>query len=224
MTSAVIQLKDISKTYGNGDAEVRALKKTNLTFTNKEFVAVMGKSGSGKSTLLNIVGMLDHPTTGEYILNNENISIQSDNKISQIRSLSIGFIFQSFNLFSRQTILENVMTPMRYAGLKSKAEMKVIACDLIERVGLADRLKHRPSELSGGQCQRVAIARALANNPPVLLADEPTGNLDEKTGEEVMKIFHELRNNGQLIIMVTHNPEYESEVDRMIHLSDGHVV
>ena len=224
MTEPVIQLKNISKTYGSGDAEVKALKETNLAFYNREFVGIMGKSGSGKSTLLNIIGMLDHPSSGEYLLHDQNISAQNDDTISRIRSLSIGFIFQSFNLFSRQTILENVMTPMRYAGQKSKSQMKERALELIERVGLADRLTHRPSELSGGQCQRVAIARALANNPPVLLADEPTGNLDEKTGREVLDIFHELRNNGQLIIIVTHNPEYEQEVNRMIHLSDGYVI
>lgn len=224
MSSAVIQLKEICKTYGSGDTAVNALKKTNLNFYNQEFVGIMGKSGSGKSTLLNILGMLDHPTSGEYILNNENISAHCDNKISQIRSVSIGFIFQSFNLFARQTILENVMTPMRYAGKKSKTEMHQIATHLLEKVGLENRLKHRPSELSGGQRQRVAIARSLSNNPPVLLADEPTGNLDEKTGNEVIDIFHELKASGQLIIMVTHNPEYEAVVDRMIHLSDGNVV
>jgi putative ABC transport system ATP-binding protein len=222
--SAVIELRNICKTYGTGDAAVNALKETNLSFHNQEFVGIMGKSGSGKSTLLNILGMLDHPSSGEYLLNNENISAHCDNKISQIRSVSIGFIFQSFNLFSRQTILENVMTPMRYAGKHTKSEMLEIATHLLEKLGLADRLKHRPSELSGGQCQRVAIARSLANNPPVLLADEPTGNLDEKTGNEVIDIFHELKAKGQLIIMVTHNPEYENVVDRMIHLSDGHVV
>ncbi|MCM8531946.1 MAG: ABC transporter ATP-binding protein [Lentisphaeraceae bacterium] len=222
--SAVITLKDISKTYGVGDTSVQALKKTNLSFFNQEFVGIMGKSGSGKSTLLNILGMLDHPSTGEYILDNQNISDHSDDRISYIRSVSIGFIFQSFNLFARQTILENVITPMRYAGTKSKSEMIETATHLLDKLGLADRLKHRPSELSGGQCQRVAIARSLANNPPVLLADEPTGNLDEKTGNEVIDIFHELKANGQLIIMVTHNPEYENIVDRMIHLSDGHVV
>ncbi|MCM8535760.1 MAG: ABC transporter ATP-binding protein [Lentisphaeraceae bacterium] len=222
--SAVINLKDISKTYGHGDTSVQALKKTNLSFFNQEFVGIMGKSGSGKSTLLNILGMLDHPSTGEYILDNQNISDHCDDKISYIRSVSIGFIFQSFNLFARQTILENVITPMRYAGTKSKKEMVETATGLLDKLGLADRLKHRPSELSGGQCQRVAIARSLANNPPVLLADEPTGNLDEKTGNEVIDIFHELKAKGQLIIMVTHNPEYENVVDRMIHLSDGHVV
>jgi len=221
---AVIELKDISKTYGSGIAAVEALKKTNLSFNNNEFVGIMGKSGSGKSTLLNILGMLDHPSSGQYLLNRENISAHCDDQISQIRSVSIGFIFQSFNLFSRQTILENVITPMRYAGGKSKKEMNEVATHLLEKLGLVDRLKHRPSELSGGQCQRVAIARSLANNPPVLLADEPTGNLDEKTGNEVIDIFHELKANGQLIIMVTHNPEYEAVVDRMIHLSDGHVV
>ncbi|MCH2209036.1 MAG: ABC transporter ATP-binding protein [Lentisphaerales bacterium] len=222
--SPVIQLKDISKTYGVGDSAVQALRKTNLSFHNEEFVGIMGKSGSGKSTLLNILGMLDQPSTGEYILNKENISSHCDNKISQIRSVSIGFIFQSFNLFTRQTVLENVITPMRYAGNKSKQEMQETATHLLEKLGLGDRMKHRPSELSGGQCQRVAIARSLVNNPPVLLADEPTGNLDEKTGNEVIEIFHELKAKGQLIIMVTHNPEYESVVDRMIHLSDGHVV
>ena len=222
--SAVIELKDISKTYGMGDASVQALKKTNLNFFNQEFVGIMGKSGSGKSTLLNILGMLDQPSTGEYILDKQNISSHDDDQISHIRSVSIGFIFQSFNLFSRQTILENVMTPMRYAGNKSKKEMLETATHLLDKLGLADRLKHRPSELSGGQCQRVAIARSLVNNPPVLLADEPTGNLDEKTGNEVIDIFHELKAKGQLIIMVTHNPEYEAVVDRMIHLSDGYVV
>ena len=224
MSSAVIKLNNVSKTYGAGEAAVKALKETNLSFYNEEFVAIMGKSGSGKSTMLNIIGMLDHPSTGEYILNDDNISAHCDNAISKIRSVSIGFIFQSFNLFPRQTILENVMTPMRYAGKRSRSEIKSNAEYLLEKLGLADRLKHRPSELSGGQCQRVAIARALANDPPVLLADEPTGNLDEKTGNEVINIFHELKANGQLIIMVTHNPEYETVVDRMIHLSDGYVV
>ena len=219
----LIKLCGISKTYDTGGSPVHALQPTDLEIVAGRFISIMGQSGSGKSTLLNILGMLDRPTNGEYRLNGHEVAKLNDNEMSDIRCRNIGIIFQSFNLFSHFSILENVCVPMRYAGNNSK-DMHEYAAHLLDKLGLGDRLKSRPNQLSGGQCQRVAIARSLANNPPVILADEPTGNLDEKTGNEVMDIFHELVSAGRSIIMVTHNPEYESQMHRVIHLQDGKVV
>lgn len=222
MDKPVITLRGISRVYGAGDAAVHALRPTDLDIASGHFVAIMGQSGSGKSTLLNILGMLDRPTGGEYLIDGENVSLLDDDARSKSRCLHIGFVFQSFNLLNNFTVLENVCVPMQYAEVP-EGEMKERAEVLLEKFGLADRLTHRPTELSGGQCQRVAIARALANNPTILMADEPTGNLDEQTGEEVLEIFHELRQQGRTIIMVTHNPEYRDEVERIITLHDGRI-
>lgn len=218
----MIELRSIAKRYQMGAHSVDALHPLDLKFHSGQFVAIVGPSGSGKSTLLNLLGLLDTPSTGEYWLDGQNVAQLPDHQISNIRCRKIGFIFQSFNLFPDMSVLENVCVPMHYAD-KTKTFMHERAVQVLERLGLKDRLKHRPTELSGGQRQRVAIARSLANDPPVLLADEPTGNLDEQTGEEVMEIFRELRSEGRSIIMVTHNPDYEDEVDRVIEIRDGRI-
>jgi len=219
-----IELSGISRVYDRGATQVHALQPTDLAFAEGRFYAIMGASGSGKSTMLNLLGMLDRPTTGSYVLDGIDVSRLGDDDVSYIRCRKIGFIFQSFNLFPHFSVLENVCVPMRYAEVLDEASMQQRAHELLERVGLADRIHHKPTELSGGQCQRVAIARALANDSPILLADEPTGNLDEKTGEEVLEIFRRLRDDGRTVIMVTHNPEYETEVEEVIRLHDGEVV
>jgi len=216
----VIELCDVTKTYRVGDQEVHALRPTCLTFAAGEFAAIVGPSGSGKSTLLNLIGMLDQPTTGEYFLRRHRVSGLADNDISDLRCHSIGFIFQSFNLFPSLTVTENVCMPMRYAGA-SRTQMLARAEELLDALQMSDRRIHRPAELSGGQCQRVAIARALANDPPVILADEPTGNLDEKTGEEVLQIFKDLSAQGRLVLMVTHNLAYRSIAGRVVEIHDG---
>ncbi len=220
---SLIQLQDISRVYGSGENAVHALRPTQLHIEEGTFVAIYGPSGSGKSTLLNMLGLLDEPTTGSYLLEGRNVANLSDAARSEIRCRKIGIIFQSFNLFPHFSILENVCMPMRFAGV-DRHEMKDRAAGLLDRMGLGSRLADSPSQLSGGQCQRVAIARALANNPAVLLGDEPTGNLDEKTGDEILGIFHELVAEGRTVIMVTHNAEYEKEVQRIIELHDGNVV
>jgi len=218
----VVDLQQLEKTYYAGACSVQALKPVDIQIPYGIFCAIMGPSGSGKSTLLNLLGLLDQPSGGHYILNGQDVSRLGDNTLSEIRCTQIGMVFQSFNLFPHFTIQENVCVPMRYAGFSEK-KMQQRAADLLNRVGLGDRLKHKPTQLSGGQCQRVAIARALANDPPVILADEPTGNLDEKTGNEILNLFHELRDSGRTIIMVTHNPEYENVVERTIVLHDGYI-
>jgi len=220
---SLIQLQGISRVYGSGENAVHALRPTQLHVEAGTFVAVFGASGSGKSTMLNMLGLLDEPTTGSYLLEGRNVANLSDAERSNIRCRKVGIIFQSFNLFPHFSILENVCMPMRFAGVP-RYEMKDRAAGLLDRMGLGSRLADSPSQLSGGQCQRVAIARALANAPAVLLADEPTGNLDEKTGDEIIGIFHELVDEGKTVIMVTHNAEYEKEVQRIIELHDGNVV
>lgn len=220
---SLIELQGISRVYGSGPTAVHALRPANLAIEKGTFVAVYGASGSGKSTMLNMLGLLDEPTTGDYFLEGRNVAKLSDADRSNIRCREIGIIFQSFNLFPHFSILENVCMPMRFAGVERHA-MKDRAAHLLDRIGLGARLHHSPSQLSGGQCQRVAIARALANDPAVLLGDEPTGNLDEKTGEEIISIFHELVAEGRTVVMVTHNAEYEKEVQRVIELHDGNVV
>lgn len=221
-TDWVVDLRKLEKTYDSGACSVRALKPVDIQIPYGIFCAVMGPSGSGKSTLLNLLGLLDQPSGGQYILNGQDVSHLNDNALSEIRCRQIGMVFQSFNLFPHFTVQENVCVPMRYAGFPEK-KMQARAQELLERVGLDDRMKHKPTQLSGGQCQRVAIARALANDPPVILADEPTGNLDEKTGTEILELFHELRDSGRTVIMVTHNPVYETIVERTIVLHDGYV-
>ena len=220
---SLIQLKGISRVYGEGATAVHALRPTDLSIEEGSFAAVLGASGSGKSPMLNMLGLLDQPTAGDYFLDGRNVAHLSDDERSEIRCRKVGIIFQSFNLFPHFSILENVCMPMRFASIE-RSSMKDRAAWLLERVGLGDRLGHSPSQLSGGQCQRVAIARSLANDPAVILGDEPTGNLDEKTGEEILAIFHELVAEGRTIVMVTHNPEYEKEVQRVIELHDGNVV
>ena len=220
---SLVELKGISRVYGRGEAAVHALRPSTLSIEEGSFVAIYGASGSGKSTMLNMLGLLDEPTSGDYLLEGQNVAKLSDAERSAIRCRKIGIIFQSFNLFPHFSILENVCMPMRFAGV-FRHEMKERAAGLLDRLGLGSRLHHSPSQLSGGQCQRVAIARALANNPAVLLGDEPTGNLDRKTGDEILKIFHELVDEGRTVVMVTHNADYEKEVQRVIELNDGVVV
>jgi putative ABC transport system ATP-binding protein len=195
-----------------------------FTVGEGEFVSVVGQSGSGKSTLMNIVGALDHPTSGEYILDGENINDMNGNKLSDIRGQKIGFVFQTFNLIPRTSALKNVELPMLYAGLSS-GKRTALAKELLEMVGMSDRMKHLPNELSGGQKQRVAIARAMANNPEIILADEPTGALDSETGRLVMDLFHRLnREQGKTIVLITHNPELAGETGRIISISDGLII
>jgi putative ABC transport system ATP-binding protein len=219
----IIELQSITKTYGVGDNSVHALRETSFEIHQGSFTAIMGTSGSGKSTLLNILGMLDRPSSGCYRLEDTDVASLSDNRQSEVRGKRIGIIFQSFNLFPNYNVLENVCIPMRYSGTP-KSLMKPKAEELLCRVGLQDRMHHKPSQLSGGQCQRVAIARSLANTPALILADEPTGNLDEKTGNEVLDLFHGLVAEGRTIVMVTHNPAYGNVVERVIQLHDGKVV
>lgn len=219
----MIKTNNMVKVYKNGSIEVKALKDINLHIKEKEFVAVMGPSGSGKSTLMNILGCLDRSTSGEYILDNVDISSLDDKALARIRNRKIGFVFQSYNLLPRISALHNVEIPMMYAGVPAK-ERKKRAESALERVGLASRMHHKPNELSGGQKQRVAIARALANTPSIILADEPTGNLDSYSGEEIMAIFQGLNREGATIILVTHEPEIAMHTKRIIAFRDGLLV
>ena len=219
----MISIKNLSKVYKTGSVEVHALKDVSIEIDYGEFVAIMGHSGSGKSTLMNIIGCLDRPTSGKYFLEGIEIDKQSADELSLIRNKKIGFVFQAFNLIPRTNVLKNVELPMIYAKVKSK-ERRERAMELLEKVGLIDRINHLPNELSGGQKQRVAIARALANNPPIILADEPTGNLDTKSAEEIMNIFLELNREGSSIILVTHEPEIAKYADRIIMFKDGCII
>ena len=217
---SLIKVKNLKKQYEIGSQKVSALKGINFEINKGEFISIMGPSGSGKTTLMNIIGCLDTPTSGEYFLDNEMVSKFDDSKLAEIRNKKIGFVFQSFNLLSRNVALNNVMLPLSYAGL-SKTEAKNKALDALEMVGLQDRVDHKPSELSGGQQQRVAIARALVNNPNIVFADEPTGNLDSKTGDEIMNLFKSLNNNGQTIIIITHEKIISDQTKRVITIRDG---
>lgn len=203
-----------------GNEIILALSEVNLSIEKNEYVALMGPSGSGKSTLMNILGCLDTPTSGTYILNNQDVSKTHDNQLAEIRNKEIGFVFQTFNLLPKLTALENVMLPMLYAG-KPKAEREEIAKKVISHVGLENRMNHKPNELSGGQRQRVAVARALVNNPSIILADEPTGNLDSKTSSEIMSLFAEIHQNGNTIILVTHEEDIARNAQRIIKMKDG---
>jgi len=218
----LIDLKDIIKIYHVGAEEVHALRGLSLQIEKNEYVAVMGPSGSGKSTLMNIIGCLDTPTGGEYFLGGEKVSQMDDNALAEIRNREIGFVFQTFNLLPRATALHNVELPLIYNGTPASKRRKQ-AMEALERVGLADRMHHKPNELSGGQRQRVAIARALVNNPSILLADEPTGNLDTKTGDEIMEIFDRLHQQGHTIILVTHEEYIADHAERIVRLRDGQI-
>ena len=219
----IVSLEHIFKTYYAGGNPVPVLKDVNLSVARGEFLGILGTSGSGKSTMLNILGMLDVPTSGVYQLEEVKVDLLTDSELATIRNRKIGFIFQGFNLFPHLTIEQNVEIPMLYGRVDRQTRRKR-ANELIERVGLGHRFGHRPNQLSGGECQRVAIARALSNHPSFLLADEPTGNLDEKTGMEIMKLFHELNDSGVTIIMVTHNPDLDEHFDQIVHLRDGRIV
>lgn len=221
----VIELKNITKKYFIGEEnEFKALDSVDITINKGEFVSIVGASGSGKSTLMNIIGALDRPTSGKYLLDSQDISEMKDNQLSKIRNKKIGFVFQTFNLISRVNALKNVEVPMMYAGVPA-AKRKERALELLKMVGMEDRIKHQPNELSGGQKQRVAIARAMVNDPEIILADEPTGALDTKTGHLIMDIFHKLHDKeGKTIILITHSPELALETDRIITLSDGKIV
>ena len=215
-----LYLSGIRKTYYTGTVDVPVLKGVNFEVRRGEFIGIMGSSGSGKSTLLNILGLLDKPTGGVYRLDGQPVETLSDRELTTIRNIKIGFVFQAFNLFPHLTVQENIEVPMMYAGVDIRTRHRV-AREMAEKVKLAHRLDHRPTQLSGGECQRVAVARSLVNNPTFILADEPTGNLDEKTGNEIMGLFHELHRAGTTIVMVTHNPQYEGEYDRVIYLRNG---
>jgi len=217
---AVIVTRNLKREYVMGAETVRALRGVDITIRRNEFVAIMGPSGSGKSTLMNLIGCLDTPTEGEYWLNGHRVSERCDNQPARIRNKEIGFVFQTFNLLPRATALQNVELPMVYAGMPSKAR-QAAAKDALTRVGLAERMSHRPNELSGGQRQRVAIARALVNSPSILLADEPTGNLDSKTAEEILALFERLHDEGQTIILVTHALDIAAHARRQLHLMVG---
>lgn len=221
--SNMISIKNLNKIYKTGAVEVHALKNINLEIKHGEFVAIMGHSGSGKSTLMNILGCLDRPTSGEYLLEGTDISKLSQDELSLIRNKKIGFVFQAFNLIPRTNVLRNVELPMVYAKIKT-SKRRQRAIELLEKVGLSERINHLPNELSGGQKQRVAIARSLANNPPIILADEPTGNLDTQSSEEIMEIFRSLNKEGNSIILVTHEPDLAEYADRVIVFRDGSIV
>src|SRR5213083_904873 len=216
----LIETRDLWKTYVMGDEEIHALKGVSISIERGEYVAIMGPSGSGKSTLMNLIGCLDTPSKGSYLLNNKQVSQMNDNELARIRNEEIGFVFQTFNLLPRATALHNVELPLVYAGVSSD-ERRRRAIEALERVQLGDRVQHRPNELSGGQRQRVAIARALVNQPSILLADEPTGNLDSTTSEEIMRVFEGLAEQGQTVIMVTHEPDIAAHARRVIVLRDG---
>ncbi len=220
MTENIIKIEHIAKIYTVGIEKVYALRDVSLEINRNEYVSIMGPSGSGKSTLMNILGCLDTPTSGLYLFEGENVSDMNDNQLAEIRNRKIGFVFQTFNLLPRSTALHNVELPLIYAGVR-KAERLERAKIALEKVGLADRMEHKPNELSGGQRQRVAIARALVTNPSIILADEPTGNLDSKTGNEIMKLFKELHDNGNTIILVTHEQEIAENANRIIKIRDG---
>ncbi|WP_222439167.1 ABC transporter ATP-binding protein [Echinicola salinicaeni] len=216
----IIKTSEIKKTYIMGAEQVKALKSVSIDIEKGEYVAFMGPSGSGKSTLMNIIGCLDTPTAGKYILNNKDVSDMSENELAEIRNKEIGFVFQTFNLLPRATCLENVALPLIYAGF-NKSDREDKAYMALKSVGLEDRVNHKPNELSGGQRQRVAIARALVNDPSIILADEPTGNLDTKTSYDIMNLFHELHKKGNTIIMVTHEDDIAHYAHRIVRLRDG---
>lgn len=218
----IIETRDLVKTYQSGREELRALDGVSLKVQKGEFLAVLGPSGSGKSTLMHILGCLDLPSAGQYFLDSENVLVDKDEKLAEIRNRKIGFVFQKFNLLPRFTALQNVMIPLLYRGEEEK-KAKEIAAKKLAMVGLENRLHHRPNELSGGQQQRVAIARSLVGDPPLILADEPTGNLDSKSGKDVMKIFKDLNETGNTIVLITHDHEVATQTGRVVYIRDGKV-
>ena len=217
---SIIKTADLKRSFSMGTQSVEALKGINLDVNAGEFIAIMGPSGSGKTTLMNIIGCLDTPTSGKYFLNNQEVSKLKDDDLARIRNKEIGFVFQSFHLLARSSALDNVMLPLKYAGEKKNIATERAKASLND-VGLQDRMSHNPSELSGGQQQRVAIARALVNSPSILFADEPTGNLDSQTGEDVMALFKQLHKNGQTIIVITHEEDIANQAERVITIRDG---
>lgn len=218
----MIELKNVRKVYQMGKVEVKALDGVSISIEEGDFIAIMGPSGSGKSTLMHIIGCLDKPSHGRYLFQDRDITEMNDDELSRIRNKSMGFVFQTFNLIPRQTCLYNVELPLVYAGLHSR-ERRERATEVLTEVGLADRIRHRPNELSGGERQRVAIARALVNDPKVILADEPTGNLDTKTGIEIMSIFESLNSKGKTVIVVTHEEEIAAQTEKIVHIRDGKI-
>jgi putative ABC transport system ATP-binding protein len=220
MRKEIISIKNIRKTYKVGTQEVHALRGVDIAIHKNEYVAIMGPSGSGKSTMMNIVGCLDSPSGGTYILNGTDVSVMDDGALAEVRNKEIGFVFQSFNLLPRYNALDNVALPLIYSGMK-KSERDKRATQVLEDVDLTDRMHHKPNELSGGQRQRVAVARALVNNPSIILADEPTGNLDSKTSEDIMRLFSSIHKKGNTIILVTHEEEIAKHAHRIIRLRDG---
>ena len=219
---ALIETNDLWKTYHMGSEEIHALRGVSIQIERGEYVAIMGPSGSGKSTLMNLIGCLDTPSKGSYLLNGKQVSQMNDDELARIRNEEIGFVFQTFNLLPRATALHNVELPLIYAGIRSKDRLDR-ALQALQKVDLGDRKTHRPNQLSGGQRQRVAVARALVNNPSILLADEPTGNLDSKTGVEIMALFHRLHETGNTIILVTHEADIAAHAERVIYIRDGQV-
>ncbi len=217
----VIELKNITKIYLTGKVEFAALKSVNLTVNRGDFTAIMGHSGSGKSTCMNILGCLDRPTSGEYIFEGEDVSKLSDSQLAEVRNKKIGFVFQSFNLLARTSAVQNVELPLVYSGAKNRRQK---AEEALASVGLAEKFANKPNELSGGQQQRVAIARALVNDPPLILADEPTGNLDSKSGEEIMKIFKALNDKGKTIVLITHEPDIAAFAKKRVYFKDGEII
>ena len=217
---SLIRVKNLKKQFQIGSETVNAIKDISFDVKAGEFISIMGPSGSGKTTLMNIIGCLDTPTSGEYHLDDNEVSLLDDNELAAIRNKKIGFVFQSFHLLSRNTALNNVMLPLTYAGFDKNEALKK-AKSVLDKVGLEDRVSHKPNELSGGQQQRVAIARALVNDPSIVFADEPTGNLDTKTGEEIMSLFKELHKNGQTIIVITHENDIAYQTERIITVKDG---
>lgn len=220
---SLVEVRDMYKIYNPGENEVRAIDGISLTIEKGEFVAIIGQSGSGKSTLMNMLGLLDIPTSGTYLLDGIDTANMTDDELSEIRNKEIGFIFQGFNLIPSLTAVENVELPLVYRGMK-KEERNKLALEALDRVGLSHRLDHLPKQMSGGQQQRVAIARAVAARPPVILADEPTGNLDSHSGIEVMKILHELHEEGRTVILITHDNDIANEAQRVIRIQDGQIV